>query len=169
MTKIPFRKRLSPDFVQALMACAGKLNWPDTHIGYLAACIAFETGGTFSPSIRNAAGSGAVGLIQFMPLTARSLDTSTTELALMSPAHQMMYVAKYFAPYAGRIHSLNDMYLAILMPKYIGAHPDTKVFIDPSVAYRQNAGLDANKDGYVTVREICSKVQAMYDKGMAES
>nr|DAR38158.1 MAG TPA: tail protein [Caudoviricetes sp.] len=167
--KIPFRKRLSPDQIQAIIACCGKLNWPDTHIGYLAACIAFETGGTFSPSIRNSAGSGAIGLIQFMPATARALGTSVAELSHLDFIRQMMYVAKYFQPYADRIHNLNDMYLAILMPKHIGASPDTKVFIDPSVAYRQNAGLDANKDGYITVREICSKVQAMHDKGMTES
>lgn len=167
--KIPFRKRLSPDQIQALIACCGKLNWPDTHIGYLAACIAFETGETFSPTIRNAAGSGAIGLIQFMPATARALGTSVAELSHLDFIRQMMYVAKYFQPYAARIRTLSDMYLAILMPRYIGATLDTKVFVTPSVEYRQNSGLDKNKDGYVTVREICSKVQAMYDKGMAES
>jgi membrane-bound lytic murein transglycosylase B len=38
---------------------------------FLMACMAFETGETFSPAIKNAAGSGAVGLIQFMPSTAK--------------------------------------------------------------------------------------------------
>ena len=37
----------------------------------LMAVMSFETGGTFNPNIRNAAGSGATGLIQFMPSTAR--------------------------------------------------------------------------------------------------
>lgn len=40
------------------------------------AAMAFESGETFSPSIKNAAGSGAVGLIQFMPSTAKALGTS---------------------------------------------------------------------------------------------
>lgn len=167
--KIPFRKRLSPDQIQALIACCGKLNWPDTHIGYLAACIAFETGETFSPTIRNAAGSGAIGLIQFMPATARALGTSVAELSHLDFIRQMNYVAKYFEPYKERIHNLNDMYLAILMPKFIGRSPDTRVFINPSIEYRQNSGLDANKDGFVTVREICAKVQAKYDKGLLEA
>lgn len=39
---------------------------------FLMACMAFESGGTFSPSIKNAAGSGAIGLIQFMPSTAQA-------------------------------------------------------------------------------------------------
>ena len=37
------------------------------------AVMSFETGGTFDPGIRNAAGSGATGLIQFMPSTAAGL------------------------------------------------------------------------------------------------
>ena len=41
----------------------------------LMAVMSFETGGTFNPGIRNAAGSGATGLIQFMPSTAAGLGT----------------------------------------------------------------------------------------------
>jgi hypothetical protein len=37
----------------------------------LMACMAWESGETFSPAVRNAAGSGAVGLIQFMPSDRR--------------------------------------------------------------------------------------------------
>src|SRR5690606_22727031 len=59
---------------------------------YLMACIAFETGETFRPDVRNAAGSGAVGLIQFMPATARGLGTSTEALARMSAVEQLDYV-----------------------------------------------------------------------------
>src|SRR5690606_37914734 len=42
----------------------------------LMAIIAFESAETFSSSIKNAAGSGATGLIQFMPSTAKGLGTS---------------------------------------------------------------------------------------------
>ena len=45
----------------------------------------------------NAAGSGATGLIQFMPNTAEGLGTSTGELAGMSRARQMHYVEKYLS------------------------------------------------------------------------
>ena len=37
---------------------------------FLMAIMSFETGATFDPKIKNAAGSGATGLIQFMPTTA---------------------------------------------------------------------------------------------------
>ena len=63
---------------------------------YLMAAMSFETGGTFSPAIRSFSGSGATGLIQFMGPTARSLGTTTTALAKMSPEEQLDYVKKYF-------------------------------------------------------------------------
>ena len=44
---------------------------------FLMACIAFESNETFSASVQNAAGSGAVGLIQFMPGTAQANDDNS--------------------------------------------------------------------------------------------
>ena len=35
------------------------------------------------------------------------------------------------------------------------------------VAYRQNAGLDTNRDGQVTKAEAAGKVAAKYNKGQA--
>ena len=51
---------------------------------YLYAVMSFETGGTFDPAQKNMAGSGATGLIQFIPSTAEGLGTSTSELARMT-------------------------------------------------------------------------------------
>lgn len=128
------------------------------------ACIAFESGETFSPAVRNAAGSGATGLIQFMPATAVSLGTTTAALARMSAEQQLEYVQRYFQPYAKRIGSLSDMYMAILMPKYVG-RPESDVIFFGGVAYRQNSGLDANSDGAVTKAEATSRVAAKLAKG----
>jgi hypothetical protein len=127
--------------------------------------MAFESGETFSASVRNAAGSGAVGLIQFMPSTARDLGTTTENLALLSAESQLVYVRSYFRPYARRIASLPDMYMAILLPKYIGAM-DSAVLFSGGTPYRQNSGLDANKDGRVSKLEAASKVQAKWARGM---
>src|SRR5690606_871732 len=55
----------------------------------LMTAMAFETGETFSPSVMNAAGSGAVGLIQFMPSTARALGTTSQKLAAMGDLEQL--------------------------------------------------------------------------------
>ena len=43
---------------------------------FLMAIMSFESGATFDPNIKNAAGSGATGLIQFMPSTAKSTMTA---------------------------------------------------------------------------------------------
>lgn len=132
---------------------------------HLMSCMAFETGETFAPDERNKAGSGATGLIQFMPATARALGTTTEALAAMSAEDQLRYVYQYFRPFAGRCRTLADTYMAILLPKYVGAPDDARLFVDGTTAYRQNAGLDANRDGQVTKLEAAAKVLAKLAKG----
>lgn len=157
-------QKVSPAFRAKLLRITRGFGWPDEHASWLMSCMAFESGETFSPSIKNAAGSGATGLIQFMPSTARGLGTTTDALAQMTAEQQLDYVKAYFTPYASRINSLADMYMAILMPKYVG-QPDSAVLFSAGVAYRQNSGLDADKDGKVTKAEAASKVAAKYIKG----
>ena len=126
---------------------------------HLATVIAFETGKTFSPSIRNKAGSGATGLIQFMPSTAKRLGTTTDALAGMSAVNQMDYVYAYLKPFAGRIGNLDNLYLAIIYPNAIGRDPNDVIFSSGSTAYEQNKGLDRNGDGSITAGEITSAVK----------
>lgn len=136
----------------------------------LMACMAFESGETFSPSIRNAAGSGAVGLIQFMPSTCAALGVTVEEMAAMTAEAQLSYVRLYFEPWAGRLHSLGDVYGAILWPAMIGKPPSWPVFRqgDPHhpARYLQNRGLDFNHDGEITKAEIVARVQRELDRGM---
>jgi len=61
----------------------------------LANLINFETGGRFTSDVRNPS-SGATGLIQFMPETAKNLGTTVAALARLSPVEQMAWVEKYF-------------------------------------------------------------------------
>ncbi len=134
---------------------------------YLMACMAFESAETFSPSIRNAAGSGATGLIQFMPNTAKGLGTTTAALAAMTAEQQLEYVLAYFWPYRGRLKTLADVYMAILWPAGIGK-PDGWALWDQAsrpTTYRQNAGLDLNKDGTITKAEAAAKVLAKLERG----
>ena len=134
----------------------------------LMACMAFESAGTFSPSIRNAAGSGAVGLIQFMPETAMGLKTDTASLAAMTAERQLDYVGKYFDGKRGRgsLRTIEDLYMAILWPPGIGKAPSYVIFTSPSIYYRQNAGLDLDRDGKVTKFEAAARVRAMRTRGL---
>lgn len=166
--RIAWGRKVSPMFRTRLLEVCQELGWTFGHASWLMACIAFETAETFSPSIQNAAGSGATGLIQFMPKTAQGLGTSVEQLTLMNQEEQLEYVKAYFKPYAYRIKSLSDMYMAILMPKYIGKSDQDVLFADPGVAYRQNSGLDTNRDGKVTKAEASAKVKAKHEKGMLD-
>lgn len=135
---------------------------------HLMAAMAFETAETFSPAIKNAAGSGATGLIQFMPKTAEGLGTTTDALAAMSAVEQLDYVKKYFEPYKGKCKSLSDVYMAILWPAAVGK-PEDHVLFDRATrptTYEQNRGLDSDGDGQITKSEAAAKIQAKLEKGI---
>lgn len=134
--------------------------------GDLYAIMHFETGGSFNPAQPNMAGSGATGLIQFMPSTAQGLGTSTQALAGMTRVQQMAYVEKYLKnagvkPGMG----LDDLYMSVLFPAAVGK-PDSFVLFGRGAmsgytgrAYSQNAGLDKNGDGSITKAEAAAKVR----------
>lgn len=171
--KIAWGQKVSRTFIERLMWIVDDLD-----IGYgtedgtnkMMGCIGWETGRTFSPSVINKAGSGATGLIQFMPSTAEKLGTTTSALAKMTAEDQLNYVWKYFAPYKGKLKTLGDIYAAILWPKGVGK-PDDYVYWDSKTkptTYRQNSGIDMNKDGAITKAEATAKVTALYQEGFSE-
>lgn len=129
---------------------------------YLAAVMKIETGGTFSPSVRNPF-TGATGLIQFMPTTARAMGTSTDELARMSNVQQLEWVRRFFRPYLGRIRPSvpGDYYLAVFYPAMIGRSPDSVIYSAGDTGYAQNAGLDRNGDGLITVSDVTGTVDGV--------
>jgi hypothetical protein len=154
--------RVSEAFRTRIREIAQNLSCDANH---LMAAMAFETGESFSPSVRNRS-SGATGLIQFMPSTARTLGTTTDELAGMTAERQLDYVERYFTPYRGRVGTLEDVYMAILWPRAVGQANDFVLFSDPSRAYQLNRGLDGNRDGRVTKAEASSPVQNKLTRGL---
>ena len=132
-----------------------------------------ESAGTFDPCIKNFAGSGATGLIQFMPRTAEGLGTSTDDLCSMNRVQQMDYVEKYFQPYKNRgLDNINNLYMAVLCPAVIGeeifAYDKTRHAgginsrtcnrANNNLVYTQNRGLDRDNNGIITVEEIVAKL-----------
>jgi hypothetical protein len=122
--------------------------------------MAFETGRTFNPSLRNSI--GATGLIQFIRPTAIGLGTTTDALAAMTRVEQMVWVEKYFkkGPVA-KVASpqVEDLYMQILWPVAVGKPLDYVLFRAPDKAYEQNKGLDKEKKGYVTKSDAAGKVR----------
>lgn len=149
-----------PEFAVEVDKLANELN---IQPGALMAVMHFETGGTFSTTVKNAAGSGATGLIQFMPKTARSLGTSVEELSTMSRSQQMTYVRKYLKQFpAIQGGSVDDVYMAVLWPAAVGKPDGYPIFRAGTIAYKQNRGLDTNGDGQVTKFEAAAKVKARF-------
>ena len=155
---VPGVEKLSPQFRAKAQLIANRLG---VNLDDFYRVMSFETGGEFSPATRNRMESGATGLIQFMPDTAKGLGTTTDALAKMTPEQQLDYVEKYLAPHKGRIGNLKDLYMAILYPAAVGKSEDTVLFTPDKTpkAYLQNAGLDTGKKGYVTVGDAVAAVQ----------
>lgn len=101
--------------------------------------------------------SGATGLIQFMPDTARRLGTSTDELKQMSNVDQLDYVKKYYWPLRYKVKSYTDAYLAVFFPAAMAKEDNfvlsTKQIAADTIA-RQNLALDYNSDRQLTKNEV---------------
>lgn len=174
--KIAWGKRVSPEFKAGVLWIEEQIKLdPDK----LMACMAFETGGTFSPSIKNPA-SSATGLLQFMKATIEDmlrlhpnlrgmLPNGHASLKNLSAVQQLSLVFYYFKAFGKDLSnwSVEDVYMAILLPSMIGKPLDTPMRWSQS-AYRVNAGLDLNRDKTVTKREAAHKVTLLYAQGKQE-
>ncbi|MEL6676483.1 MAG: transglycosylase SLT domain-containing protein [Bacteroidota bacterium] len=125
----------------------------------------------FNPAIRNRKGSGAVGLIQFMVPAVKDINRRLGTKYYMHDIEQMdamqqldlvqVYLQTVKERY-GELSGLTDLYLAVLFPKAIGQAKSYTLFSRPGRAYRQNAGLDENADGSVTVLDIDTRMKRLY-------
>lgn len=132
----------------------------------LATVMMFETGKTMSPSVRNPY-SNATGLIQFMPSTAKNMGTTVDALARLSAVDQLDWVEKYFRPYAGRLRTPQDHYLAVFMPALIGTSLDHVVAESGNVVYTQNKGFDSSGKGYFTTGDVVSPITSAYSAALS--
>ncbi|HJR06840.1 MAG TPA: penicillin-insensitive murein endopeptidase [Pyrinomonadaceae bacterium] len=156
LVSVPGSEKVSPAFKEKVIKIASDLG---TNPNFLMAVMSFESGETFSPSVRNPV-SGAVGLIQFMKPTAQGLGTTQDALAQMTAEEQLDFVAKHYRPFKGRLKSIEDAYMAVLLPSAVGKGANHVLFRKPSTRFTQNRGLDINGDGVVTVGEAADRVRA---------
>src|SRR4051812_22538426 len=136
--QIAWGKKVEAPFKTKVLKISTNLRCDPSH---LMAAMAFETGETFSPSIKNPR-SSATGLIQFMSTTAKGLGTTTAKLAAMTAVAQLDFVALYLKPFKGKMHTLSDVYMTILFPSAVGKAESSVLFKAPSARYKKNKGLD---------------------------
>ncbi len=108
--------------------------------------------------------SGATGLIQFMPKTAKELGTTTKKLRNMTAIEQLDYVEKYLVKYkqaAGfksyeRLDS-GDLYALVFLP----GRAKREILTDSSeIYYAPNASaLDLNNDGKISKTELAQRLE----------
>ena len=99
--------------------------------------------------------SNATGLIQFMPSTARGLGTTVEELRNMSGVEQLKYIEMYYKNLGIKPGmDVGDIYILNFYPAAINKPRDYVIASIGSKIYSQNAGLDVNKDGKITVQDV---------------
>jgi hypothetical protein len=128
---------------------------------YLAAVMRFESG--IDPKAQNPS-SKCTGLIQFCGGARKKLDVSNKELLSMTAEQQLPLVEKYFEIVQSggnkvRQDSLEDHYMAVFAPAFIGRSSSASVYSEPSDAYRLNKGLDSGRDGVISVEDATGKVR----------
>ncbi|MDO5307421.1 MAG: transglycosylase SLT domain-containing protein [bacterium] len=142
VVQVAKRIKCSPDDLMALMNSESNLN----------------------PASQNPS-SNATGLIQFMPSTAMGLGTSVENLKTMSAEQQLVYVEKYFlgvkksAGYKDTdTIGAGTLYALTFLPKFAKQDILVTKNNDPNGYYRNNAGLDFDKDGKITKADLAKQL-----------
>lgn len=153
--KIYTKKVLTPEFYQRVSEIAQKINCkPEV----LLAVMNSESG--LNANARNRY-TGATGLIQFMPKTAKSLGTSVEDLAQMNEFQQLDFVEKYLVKakrsYIKGNHELSagDVYGLIFLPAKSG---ENILAVEGTKRYRQNKGLDYDGDGIISRDDLTAHI-----------
>jgi hypothetical protein len=135
---------------RAFARAVAELGWGEEQADALAAVIEHESG--WRAGAVNGA-SGASGLIQFMPKTARGLGTTVEELRRMSEIEQLPFVVRFYRPLGPGL-APRDVPVASYLPSRVGQPDETVTFERGSTGYAQNAGLDIDRDGRITLGEV---------------
>ena len=100
--------------------------------------------------------TGASGLIQFMPNTAKSLGTTVEEIRKMTAVQQLPYVEKYFK--SVRVQpgsSAGRLYAYVFLPGRANREVLTQAGEN---YYESNKGLDVDRDGKITIADLDARL-----------
>lgn len=146
---------LGPEFVRQLAAVVDRLGWTEEHADYLAATMRAESG--LRPEAVNPS-TGASGLIQWMPVTAKRLGTTVEQIRKLGAVEQLPLVEAYYRDF-GAV-APRDIRVVTFLPNDSSGRPNAgkpdaaAATVQGEAAYGANAALDSNKDGTITVGEV---------------
>jgi hypothetical protein len=149
----------SDDDVGELVAMAARLQARPLD---LARCWMSESG--LRTTAHNPNGDAA-GLFQAMPATLKGLGFPGDHSAFraLSVRQQLHCAEKYYAPHRGLLVSPGAVYLSTFLPALM-SHAGEGAFVlcgrfgPHQVWYQANSGLDANKDGWITVNDLTARI-----------
>ena len=147
ITKKKLDGKLGEGFTAALEKTAQNINCkPDDLLAILCVESMLET---------NAENKGHYGILQISWKRLKSYGTSGAALKWMTGTEQLKYVEKYFKDKdinpEGRKLSLGDLYTKVFLP---GRSGKDILCSKGEKYYKQNKGLDVNKDGKITKTDL---------------
>ncbi|MGB1241347.1 MAG: transglycosylase SLT domain-containing protein [Chitinophagales bacterium] len=136
----------------------------DIHPDWLMAIMHSES--KLDASVVNLKGSGATGLIQFLPTTAINMDITVEQMRNLNHIQQLDYVYEYLRDVQKTrkvsFENITDLYLSILYPVAVGQEAAFVLYRSPSSTYQKNSGLDENHNGEVSVKDIDLRMKRLY-------
>lgn len=164
------RTKLDPEFYNKLIKVADHLK---VHPYELLIVMQHES--NLDSTAPNQEKSGALGLIQFMPRTARNLGTSIKDLEKMSASKQLDYVEAYYLQNDLKPGAkAEEMYMTTFLPAFVnkpddfvlGKKGDQSILYwegkDPitrNIIYLQNKVFDDENKNYYTVGDIKDRMR----------
>lgn len=102
--------------------------------------------------------SGAMGIIQWLPSTAKCLGYNVDTIKKMTFTEQLVLVKLYLIKTGklDRVSSYEDLYLCVFYPRAVGKHNNYVIGRRNSRVTKMNRSVDVNKDGIITVRDFKS-------------
>lgn len=98
------------------------------------------------------AGSGATGLFQFMPATAKELGYTTGQIQNMNASEQLEVYDKYLARW--NYNGTNELGIMQAAPAYASRPPNAVIYPVGTKAWQQNPGWRPADGGDITVESI---------------
>jgi hypothetical protein len=101
---------------------------------------------------------GAVGFIQFLPITLKQLKISKDSLLSLSDTAQLNIIEKFYKPVAGKVFNAEDLHLYTFFPIAVTQKWGDERILETSRVSAQtvvkcNRPIDLNKDMKITVGE----------------